>query len=151
MKDFYIKPYEVGDLQDIAKLESECFERPWSYQSFCMEFADKSKYYFVAKDTATDELVGYGGYAHIIDEGHVMNLAVKDGYRRKGIGTAILARIIGSCRSQGITAVTLEVDNSNEKAIALYEKLGFVNYGLRPHYYGWDRPARIYWLKLESA
>ncbi len=151
MKDFYINPYGIDDLQDIANLEQECFERPWTYQSFCMEYADKSKFYFVAKDSTTNELIGYGGYAHILDEGHIMNIAVKDGYRRKGVGTAILARIIGSARSQGIKAVTLEVDNSNEKAIALYEKLGFINYGLRPHYYGWDKPARIYWLKLENA
>lgn len=150
MSDFYIEAYSSEDLRPISELEKECFERPWSYDSFCMEYADKSKFYFVAKDSVTHELIGYGGYQHILDEGHVMNIAVKDGYRRKGVGTAILARIIGSARTQGIVAVTLEVDDSNQKAISLYEKLGFVNYGLRPHYYGWDKPARIYWLKLQS-
>ncbi len=150
MSEFYIESYALGDLHDIADLEKECFERPWQYDAFCREYVDKNKFYFVAKDSSTGRLIGYGGYAHVVDEAHVMNIAVRDGYRRKGVGTAILARIIGSAREKDIRAITLEVADSNANAIALYEKLGFVNYGLRPHYYGWDKPARIYWLILKE-
>ena len=147
MKDFHVDYYTLNDLRSIAEIEKECFEKPWSYESFCMEYADKNKFYFVAK-TPTGEVIGYGGYAHILDEGHIMNIAVTAKARGKGVGTAILAKIIGSARENGIEAITLEVNDNNKNAIALYEKLGFKLSGLRPHYYGWDQPARIYWLYL---
>ncbi len=147
LKGYVIEKYTLQDLRGIAEIEKECFEKPWSYESFCMEFADKNKFYFVARGN-DGKVVGYGGYAHILDEGNIMNIAVTEAWRGKGIATAILAAIIGSCRSNGITAITLEVNDSNAPAIALYEKMGFECSGLRKHYYGWDKHARIYWLYL---
>lgn len=142
--NFSVRPYELKDLFGIAEIEKECFEHPWSYDSFCMEYADRHKHYFVA-ESEDGKLMGYGGFAQVEDEAHIMNIAVSAPYRRSGAGTEIMKAILDKARSLDIVAVTLEVDNSNEAAIALYEKTGFVSAGLRPHYYGWDKPARIYW------
>ena len=144
---YKIEKYTLDDLHAIAEIEKECFERPWSYESFCMEYADKNKFYFVAKDTE-NKVVGYCGYAHILDEGHVMNVAVTATHRGKGVGRALIKRMLDSAKSNGIEAITLEVDDANKPAIALYESVGFEFKGLRPHYYGWGRPARIYCLYL---
>ena len=144
---FTVEKYSLEDLRGIAEIEQECFEKPWSYESFCIEYADKHKFYFVAKNEQ-GKVIGYGGYAHILDEGHIMNIAVTESYRGKGVAKAIVARMIGSARENGISAITLEVNAANQPAIALYEKMGFVFSGLRPHYYGWGKPARIYWLYL---
>lgn len=149
---FRIRPYELKDLGRIAELEKECFENPWSYSAFCMEYADKNKFYFVAEteeDGDTGEsggkVIGYGGFAHVEDEAHIMNIGVAEDSRRQGVGHRILQAILDKSRELGIRAATLEVNDANAAAIALYEKTGFVLAGLRPHYYGWDKPARIYW------
>lgn len=141
---FTIEKYTLEDLHSIAEIEKECFDKPWSYESFCMEYADKNKFYFVAKDV-NGKVIGYGGYAHILDEGHIMNIAVTASHRGKGVGRAIVARMLGSARENGIEAITLEVNENNAPAIALYESVGFVYSGTRPHYYGWGVGARIYW------
>lgn len=146
-RSFTVEKYSLEDLRGIADIEKECFEKPWSYESFCMEYADKNKFYFVAKNTE-GKVIGYGGYAHILDEGHIMNIAVTKDYRGMGVGSAIVAKMIGSARENGIGAITLEVNDANKPAISLYEKMGFKFSGLRPHYYGWDSAARIYWLYL---
>lgn len=143
---FTVEKYSLDDLHGIAEIEKECFEKPWSYESFCMEYADKHKFYFVAK--CDGKVIGYGGYAHILDEGHIMNIAVTASHRGKGVAKAIVAKMIGSARENGIGAITLEVNDANKPAISLYEKMGFEFSGLRPHYYGWEKPARIYWLYL---
>ena len=141
---FTVREYGLNDLAAIAELEKQCFENPWSYSAFCLEYADKTKHYFVA-ETASGEVAGYGGFAHVEDEAHIMNIGVSPKYRRQGIGSAILNAILEKSRELGIRAVTLEVNDANVGAIALYEKAGFELAGLRPHYYGWEKPARIYW------
>lgn len=146
--EFSVRKYQLKDLHAIADLEAQCFEHPWSYDSFCMEYADPVKAYFIAEDK-DGNLLGYGGYAHILDEAHIMNIAVVESARHQGVGSAIVDAIIKSAKDAGICAITLEVRNDNKNAIALYEKAGFEFSGLRPHYYGWDMPARIYWLKFE--
>ena len=146
---FRIAPYELDDLHGIAEIEKECFEHPWSYDSFCMEYADKRKHYFVAKNEE-GALMGYGGFAEVEDEAHIMNVAVRAPYRRTGVGSAIMGAMIEKAKELGLNAITLEVDDSNNGAKALYEKAGFRSVGLRPHYYGWDRPANIYWLYFNA-
>ncbi len=141
---FLIRPYELKDLNPIAELEKQCFENPWSYSAFCMEYADKNKFYFVA-ESDEGKVVGYGGFAHVEDEAHIMNIAVRADSRRRGAGFAILSAILKKAEELSIRAVTLEVNDANSAAIALYEKVGFRLAGLRPHYYGWGKPARIYW------
>ena len=144
---FTVEKYTLEDLRGIAEIEKECFEKPWSYESFCMEYADKNKFYFVARN-GEGKVIGYGGYAHILDEGHIMNIAVTESYRKQGVAKAIVAKMIGSARDNGINSITLEVNDANKPAIALYEKMGFEFCGLRKHYYGWEKDARIYWLYL---
>ncbi len=144
---FTVEKYALEDLRGIAEIEKECFEKPWSYESFCMEYADKNKFYFVAKDES-GKVIGYGGYAHILDEGHIMNIAVTSSHRGQGVARAIVARMLGSARENGISALTLEVNENNAPAIKLYESVGFTYSGTRKHYYGWGIGARIYWYYL---
>ena len=63
--NFRVRPYELNDLTAIAEIEKQCFESPWTYSAFCMEYADKNKHYFVA-EADNGEIIGYGGFAHVI-------------------------------------------------------------------------------------
>ena len=65
----------------------------------------------------------------------MMNLAVAPEYRRQGIGETLVTELEAQLKNEKVTCLTLEVRVSNESAIGLYEKLGFVQVGRRPNYY----------------
>lgn len=80
-------------------------------------------------------VVGYSLYWHVVDEIHLLNVAVTIGARRRGIGRALVAELVAHGRANGATRVLLEVRASNSAAIAMYETLGFERFNLRAHYY----------------
>jgi len=55
------------------------------------------------------------------------DLVVLPGHRGKGIGKALLRHVIAEARKQGVLRLTLLTDRQNERAQALYRKLGFVD------------------------
>jgi ribosomal-protein-alanine N-acetyltransferase len=65
------------------------------------------------------------------DEAEILNIAVDPLFRRRGIGSALLARVCEE--AQGV--IFLEVAEPNAPAIALYRKQGWEYAGLRPGYY----------------
>ncbi|MDD4316790.1 MAG: ribosomal protein S18-alanine N-acetyltransferase [Clostridia bacterium] len=131
----------------VAEIEQVCFaDEAWSYSMLFGELGDESKRYTVALDG--DVVVAYGGYAHIIDEAHIMNIAVEPAYRKKGIGRRVLEYLIMDARARNISAMTLEVKSGNGAAVALYEKNGFVLAGIRKKYYKNTHDALIYWKQL---
>ena len=69
------------------------------------------------------------------DESDVMNVAVHPDYRRRGIAESLIDCLIRELKNRGSHALMLEVRDSNEPAISLYEKLGFQQVGLRKNYY----------------
>lgn len=117
----------------IAQLEKLCFSDPWSEKSIETELSCRLSCWLVAMEG--DTLVGYVGSQTVIDESDMMNIAVHPDFRRGGIAEALVAELEEQLRQRGSKALTLEVRNSNEPAIALYEKLGFVQVGLRKNYY----------------
>jgi [ribosomal protein S18]-alanine N-acetyltransferase len=80
-------------------------------------------------------LWGMGCGWTILDETHLVLLAVHPNFRRQGLGCAILLRLLTYARHRGSNYATLEVRASNQAAIALYEKFGFKTAGRRPNYY----------------
>ena len=81
------------------------------------------------------EVVGYMGMWHIVDEGHVTNVAVHPDHRGKHVASAIVAVVLAYSEAGGIRRFTLEVRSSNEAAKALYRKFDFKEEGLRRGYY----------------
>lgn len=131
----------------IVEIEQECFgQDAWSYGLFAHELLDKHKHYFVA--TVQGKVLGYGGYAQILDEAHIMNIAVRGLYRKRGIATVILERVFNDAQKRGIKAITLEVQEGNINAINLYQKSGFMLAGIRKKYYRNKYNALIYWRNL---
>ena len=145
MVDFF--PLTTDNYIDVARIDKECLqEESWSENLDKEEISSPDKVYFVAVIDGCS--VGFGGYAQVLDEGHIMNIAVSEEYRRRGIATAILDKMIEDGIKKGIKAFTLEVRDSNISAISLYEKKGFTFVGIRKKYYAGKEDARIYWLYL---
>jgi ribosomal-protein-alanine N-acetyltransferase len=139
-----IRPLEEKDIPYVEEIEKEAFgDRAWSASLFSDELKDASKHYLAAEKDGV--LCGYGGFAHILDEAHIMNIAVDRACRRQRIGRQLLKALLQKAESLGIRAVTLEVSDNNTAAISLYESEGFALAGVRKDYYGKNEHARIYW------
>ena len=82
-----------------------------------------------------DRVAGYVGSQSVLGEADMMNIAVSPDYRRRGVAKLLLQALQQSLAAQEVYSLTLEVRRSNEPAIALYAKDGFVQVGCRKNYY----------------
>ena len=67
--------------------------------------------------------------------GWVANLAVERGYRKRGIGTALMRQARQWAREQGLQTILAEATTKNYPALCFYQKLGFQFCGFNDHYY----------------
>lgn len=84
---------------------------------------------------ASGLLVGYALFWHVVDEVHLLNVAVAISARRRGTGRALVEEVIAYAKSHGVVRILLEARAGNVPAIALYEQLGFERYAVRERYY----------------
>ena len=135
-------------IKDVHKIEEDSFSIPWSEKAFYDELTkNKMAIYIVAKKD--NEIIGYGGMWHVINEGHITNVAVKKEYRGKGVGTKIIDAFIDIAREKEMIGITLEVRVSNDIAKNLYKKNGFIMEGIRKEYYEDNKEdAIIMWKNL---
>lgn len=80
-------------------------------------------------------ICGFVGFWVMADEAHITSIAVRETYRRKGIGELLLISVIELAREMKVDFVTLEVRLSNTIAQNLYNKYGFNQVGIRRRYY----------------
>ncbi len=93
---------------------------------------------WVARDKPADEetkVVGFLVAWHVVDELHVLHVATAPDVRRRGVGSALVVEAISYAKENAVRLCLLEVRRSNEAAIRLYEKHGFVVENVRPKYY----------------
>ncbi|CAQ00642.1 tRNA (adenosine(37)-N6)-threonylcarbamoyltransferase complex transferase subunit TsaD [Clavibacter sepedonicus] len=129
---------EVADLPALMHLETTTFvSDAWSADAMRGELTARHGWYVVAVDEADGAILGYAGLscprgAHAAD---VQTIAVADGSRGRGIGRALLTRLVAEAHARGAREVLLEVRADNPVAQALYASLGFEAIAVRPHYY----------------
>lgn len=85
--------------------------------------------------TENGEIIGYGGYWHVVDEGQVMNIAVQPDKRGQGYGERIVRAMLDMAKGEGCATMLLEVRVTNTPAFTLYQKLGFSVLSIRKDYY----------------
>ncbi len=89
----------------------------------------------IAARDESGALVGYTLFWHVVDEVHLLNVAVAVSARRQGLGRALMLDLVAYARAHGIVRILLEVRASNAPALALYESMGFTRFNVRPRYY----------------
>lgn len=132
-----VRQMQPEDVPQVAEIEKNTFSEPWSEASFSDTLNREDTLYLVAEKE--NEILGYCGLWQSLDEGEIPNVAVKESYRRRGVGEALLRALFLQGEQKGITAYTLEVRAGNDGARCLYEKLGFQAVGIRPGFY--QKPA----------
>lgn len=129
-----IRPMRRADLDGgVLAIERESYPLPWSRRMLEGELARPDGICLVARHQSA--VVGYILVALQVDVWHILNVTVHPLHRGRRIGDALVrsAMTLGERRHQA--GFTLEVRVSNDRAIRLYHRLGFVSHGVRPRYY----------------
>jgi ribosomal-protein-alanine N-acetyltransferase len=142
-----LAPMQYEDLQTVLAIEQQSFTSPWSRTMFLSELDNTHEArQLVARVEGREDIVGYIGYRLVVDEMHIVIIAVHPAWRRRGIARSLLCAAMAQARQAACTKATLEVRVSNTAAQRLYYQLGFAPVGVRPRYY--TRPtedALILW------
>ena len=146
-----LRRLEPRDLDTVEEIEQASYPTPWSRSMFVAELRKPSSLALGAYSPDGD-LVGYAFISRYVDAWHVMNVAVANDFRRRGIATLLLERLFEETATDPQRGYTLEVRVSNSQAIRLYEQLGFEARGIRRGYYTDNREdALIMWREPASS
>ncbi len=138
-----------SDLDAVMHIERESYPTPWVRRMVDTELSRPEGICLVA--LVAEEVVGYILVAPLVDVWHILNVTVHPLHRGRRIGEALVraAMRLGDRRSN--IGYTLEVRVSNDRAIRLYERLGFARHGIRPRYYSDNgEDAAIMWFLAEE-
>ncbi|MBN1825585.1 MAG: ribosomal protein S18-alanine N-acetyltransferase [Candidatus Eisenbacteria bacterium] len=128
------RPMEEEDLNAVAALERELFSDPWPREAFRYDIRERRASCTLV---GTDEkgLVAYGVAWRVRGELHIANMAVRRDRWGRGIGGALLDRMLEDAVEVGCRIATLEVRVGNLRAIELYRNHGFREVAIRKGYY----------------
>ena len=140
-----LRPMSVNDVAAVATLEAAVFadahHTPWPESAFYDDVALPGHIWWVAHDRGT--IVGYAGGTVVDGELQIANVAVAPERRGERIAARLMGRVAYDAQMLGATTSTLEVEVGNTPAERLYERLGYVEQGVRPNYYAPGVGARI--------
>lgn len=132
-----LRPMSVNDLSAVAALEAAAYEgsahTPWSERLFYEELSQPGRSWWVAHDLGTP--IAFAGGLVAGADFEVEEVVVEEGRRRSGIASRLVSRIAYDAQMLGAQTISLEVDEKNAPARALYAHLGFSEVGRRPGYY----------------
>ena len=130
---FSIETMTKDDLDEVAEMERRIFPIPWTQSQFKAEISNLFCHYMVAK--MAGKVIGYVGFVSVEDEGYVTNIAVEHSYRRKGVGTLLIAHVFEKAIKLGVRRLLLDVRKSNTNAQRFYRRFGFTEVSVRRRYY----------------
>lgn len=130
----FLRRAREADAAALAALESAGSLHPWSADQIRSELVRSAPDAVLVLE-GRDGIVAYCAYRLVLDEMHVMNLAVSPGARRRGLGRLLLETVLSRAGRTGARRALLEVRAGNDAARALYSGLGFALLGRRKHYY----------------
>ena len=128
-----VREMQVEDLEQVMEIEQDLFSVPWTKEGFFTFLTRDNAMFLVVEEKG--EILGYCGLLIVLDEGDITNVAVKRNRQNEGIGKFLMESLIRLATDLGVTTIHLEVRAGNEKAIRLYERVGFTRDGIRKKYY----------------
>lgn len=143
--NFTISPMTEADVEEVAAIEKRIFSLPWSKQAFSDSLRLENTIYLTIR--AEGKVAGYCGMYQSFSEGEIVNVAVDEKYRRQQAGRTLLQALLLEGEKRGVTTFLLEVRESNQAAIHLYESLGFTKAGMRKNFYEFPTEHAVIMLK----
>ncbi len=123
----------VRDLDAVSGIEASAYSFPWTRGNFVDSLA--AGYLAEVLEDETGRLLGYFIAMAGVDEMHLLNVTVASAWQGQGLGRLMLEALAAHARGRGMASLWLEVRESNRRARALYEQLGYAEVGLRRGYY----------------
>ncbi len=129
------------DLLEVVEIEETSGLSRWGWSAYYAELQGKNSHLMLVAriDNAgrglSSKLAGYIVARMGAEELHINNVAVREEYRRSGIGRRLLNSILEEGRRSGVAAAFLELRAGNHAALALYEQCGFRVTARRNRYY----------------
>lgn len=126
------QPMTARDVDAMLALEQSVYPMPWSRGNF-VDTLDCAYPAWVLRDA--DGVLAYFLLMPMVDEMHLLNLAVRADSQGRGLGRFMLDKALACARAMGMASMLLEVRPSNVGALALYGQSGFLQVGRRKGYY----------------
>ena len=141
-EDVSITRMTEHDLLEVVELEESSGLSRWGWAAYYTELQGSNSHLMLVARLPGPErvkeprrLAGYIVARLAADELHINNVAVRDGYRRSGIGRSLLDNILAEGKRSGAARAFLELRAANAAALALYESCGFQVTSRRSKYY----------------
>jgi ribosomal-protein-alanine N-acetyltransferase len=132
-----ITPYQPCHFPEVCRLELRGEECGYAAAVFVRQMEELTpSAFFVAM--CGDVVIGFGvgALSCTSHDAWVLRLRVYPAYQRKGIGSALMHRLLLALAKEGAERIFLSVSPANEAAMKLYAKLGFTVTGERTEYFG---------------
>jgi len=129
-----LRKMTLDDVEQVVAIDKMSFSLPWPTSSFHFELTDNpaSRCWVAELDgRIAAMLVAW----FIVDEIHIATIATHPDFRKQGIGKKLLLFTLQSAKDEGAVSSFLEVRESNDTALMMYRKFGYVESGRREGYY----------------
>jgi len=142
--DVMIRPFRIADLLRIMEIERRAFPDAWDESWFLYFFQTNPSGFMVAVE-GKETVIGYAivdieaetenawlfmeGARLPLQRGHLLNIAVDENWRRKGVGSMLLEAAIKYTIDRGVNNIYLEVQTENVNASRFYKNEGFAETG----------------------
>lgn len=130
------------DLLEVVEIEEQSRLSRWGWAAYYAELQGVNRSLMLvarignlAERRHRNRIAGYIVARFSAGELHINNVAVRTELRGRGIGKALLTRILAQGKKLDAAAAFLELRAGNSIAQSLYEKAGFVPVGKRRNYY----------------
>jgi len=124
-----------SDLDQIHALEQACSRNPWTRDGIASGLSSEDSLFLVLENQE-NRIIGFACSSLILDELHILEVAVDKNNRNKGLGALLVNRLLQAAAAGKAKRAYLEVRRSNLSAIRLYEKCGFTAEAVRAGCYG---------------
>ncbi len=129
-----IRAMDINDVERVVELENILFTSSWNASDFMYEILENQfSYNFVLEED--EYIVGYVGVWIMYEQSQITTIGIDPHYQRRGLGRALLEAMIDFALQQDCQVMSLEVRISNQKALSLYQSLGFQTKAIRKNYY----------------
>lgn len=146
-----LRPMRLDDIAAVGRIEADSFSGSWPRTAYERELTlnPVARYLVLVREGShrpgrllrrafrrrNSEILGFAGLWLMVDEAHVVNVAVAPEHRGRGYGRLLVHGLVDLARREGMTVATLECRVSNTAARSLYGEYGFYEVGVRPRYY----------------
>lgn len=136
------------DMPDVLAIEEQCFEFPWHEEDFIRCLRQRNCIGMVAE--AGQRVVGFMIYELHKNRLHILNFAVHDEHRRRGVGSQMAKKLMSKLSRERRSRVMLEIRETNLPAQLFFRALGFRAVSVLRHFYD-DTPEDAYLMQYRCT